>query len=161
CWGLQVGQLTRRSLLGGALAGGGALLVPRATRALAGQPDGDVFTLALRGPGPLRTPRAFDMVGVEWDAPEPVHIELRARTRRSNLYAGGQSAAIVRSICLFHRNVHGWNDIGYNFLVDRYGQIFEGRGGGIDEPLAGAQAGGYNLSSTGVAVIGTFDFGLP
>jgi hypothetical protein len=62
----------------------------------------------------------------------------------------------VQAICLFHKDVNGWNDIGYNFLVDRFGQIFEGRKGGIDEPIVGAQAGGYNLASTGVGVLGNF-----
>ena len=85
-----------------------------------------------------------------------VDVAFVHHTAGSNYYSRSQSAAIVRSICLFHRNVHGWNDIGYNFLVDRYGRVFEGRGGGIDEALAGAQAGGYNLASTGIAVIGTF-----
>src|SRR5205814_6559659 len=79
----------------------------------------------------------------------------------ANYYTRGQSAAIVRAICLFHRNVHGWNDIGYNFVVDRYGQVFEGRAGGIDEPLAGWQGGGYNLLSTGVALLGTFSYTSP
>jgi uncharacterized protein with LGFP repeats len=82
-------------------------------------------------------------------------------TDSASYYGPGQSAAMVRSICLFHRNVHGWNDLGYNFLVDRYGQIFEGRAGGIDEPLAGAQAGGYNLVSSGIAMLGTFSYSTP
>ncbi|MFL5893843.1 MAG: peptidoglycan recognition protein, partial [Thermoleophilaceae bacterium] len=86
-----------------------------------------------------------------------VDVAFVHHTAGANFYGRRQSAAIVRAICLFHRNVRGWNDVGYNFLVDRYGQIFEGRAGGIDEPLAGAQAGGYNLVSTGIAMIGTFD----
>jgi N-acetylmuramoyl-L-alanine amidase len=57
---------------------------------------------------------------------------------------------------VFHRYVKGWHDIGYNFVIDLYGRIFEARAGGIDEPVVGAQAGGYNLASTGVAVLGTF-----
>src|SRR5262249_12855258 len=60
------------------------------------------------------------------------------------------------AIFLFHRDVRGWNDIGYNFVVDLFGRIFEARAGGIDEPVVGAQAGGYNLVSTGVAVLGDF-----
>jgi hypothetical protein len=73
-----------------------------------------------------------------------------------NGYGPGQSAAIVLAICRFHRDDRGWEDIGYNFLVDRYGQIFEGRAGGIDRPVRGAQVRGFNDVSTGVANIGTF-----
>jgi hypothetical protein len=74
----------------------------------------------------------------------------------ANDYGPQDSAAIVLAICRYHRNTNGWRDIGYNFLVDRYGQIFEGRAGGIDQPVIGAQAQGYNSVSTGVANIGTF-----
>jgi hypothetical protein len=77
-------------------------------------------------------------------------------TDNLNGYGRGQSAAIVLAICRFHRDTRGWGDIGYNFLVDRYGQIFEGRAGGIDRPVVGAQVKGFNLVSTGVANIGTF-----
>jgi hypothetical protein len=68
---------------------------------------------------------------------------------------------MVRSICLFHKYGNGWNDIGYNFVVDRYGQIFEARAGGVDEAIVGAQAGGYNVYSTGVALLGNFSGGGP
>jgi hypothetical protein len=77
-------------------------------------------------------------------------------TVNANDYGPGDSAAIVRAICRYHRTTKGWRDIGYNFLVDRYGQIFEGREGGIDQAVIGAQAQGYNGVSTGVANIGTF-----
>jgi uncharacterized protein with LGFP repeats len=77
-------------------------------------------------------------------------------TVSSNSYGPSQSAGMVRSICLFHKYGNGWNDIGYNFVVDRYGQIFEARAGGVDETIVGAQAGGYNVYSTGVALLGTF-----
>jgi len=77
-------------------------------------------------------------------------------TVNANTYTAADSAAIVLSICRYHRNENGWRDIGYNFLVDRYGQIFEGRAGGIDQAAIGAQAQGYNGVSTGVANLGTF-----
>jgi uncharacterized protein with LGFP repeats len=63
---------------------------------------------------------------------------------------------MLRAIYVFHRYVRGWDDIGYNFVIDLYGRIFEARAGGIDEPVVGAQAGGYNLVSTGVAILGEF-----
>jgi hypothetical protein len=63
---------------------------------------------------------------------------------------------MVLAICRYHRNSNGWNDIGYNFLVDKYGRIFEGRAGGIDAPVIGAQAQGYNSESTGIANLGTY-----
>jgi hypothetical protein len=78
-----------------------------------------------------------------------------------NNYSRSQSAAVVLGVCLFHRNGNGWNDMGYNFLVDRYGQVFEGRAGGIDQPVVGAQAGGFNVPSTGVSVIGDFSRVVP
>ena len=62
--------------------------------------------------------------------------------------------AIIRSIYTYHVRSNGWNDIGYNFLVDAYGRVFEGRAGGIDQPVIGAHTLGFNTGSVGIAVIG-------
>jgi hypothetical protein len=77
-------------------------------------------------------------------------------TVNANDYGPEDSAAIVLGIARYHRDHNGWNDLGYNFVVDQYGQIFEGRAGGIDLAIVGAQAQGFNSVSTGVALIGTF-----
>lgn len=82
-------------------------------------------------------------------------------TAGSNSYAIEDSAAIVKGIQLYHVKANGWDDIGYNFLVDRYGRVFEGRGGGVDRNVVGAHAEGFNTGSVGVAVIGTYSSGAP
>jgi len=77
-------------------------------------------------------------------------------TAGRNGYSPAESAAIVRGIELFHVKGNGWNDIGYNFLVDKYGTVFEGRGGGVDRNVVGAHAEGFNTGSVGVALIGDY-----
>ena len=67
-----------------------------------------------------------------------------------------QSAAIVRGIQAYHVNSNGWDDIGYNFLVDPFGQVFEGRRGGITKNVVGAHAQGFNTGSVGVSLLGTY-----
>jgi len=85
-----------------------------------------------------------------------VHVAIVHHTAGSNSYTAAQSAGIVRAIYLYHVQGNGWNDIGYNFLVDKYGQIFEGRYGGITRAVIGAHAMGFNVGTVGVAVIGNY-----
>jgi len=72
-----------------------------------------------------------------------------------------QSAAIVRGIQVYHVLGNGWDDIGYNFLVDRFGQVFEGRWGGVERNVIGAHAQGFNTGSVGIAVIGSYGGAAP
>ncbi|HZR91075.1 MAG TPA: FlgD immunoglobulin-like domain containing protein [Gaiellaceae bacterium] len=85
-----------------------------------------------------------------------VRLVIVHHTATPNGYTAAQTAAIVRAIDLYHVKANGWDDIGYNFLVDRYGQVFEGRSGGITRNVIGAHALGFNTGSVGVSVIGNF-----
>jgi uncharacterized protein with LGFP repeats len=80
-------------------------------------------------------------------------------TASGDSYGPQDVPEIIRSIYTFHRGSQGWDDIGYQFLVDRYGTIYEGRLGGIDQAVVGAQTQGFNHESVGVAAIGTYPSG--
>jgi hypothetical protein len=77
-------------------------------------------------------------------------------TAGTNDYTKLQAPAIVRGIELYHVKGNGWNDIGYNALVDRFGTVYEGRYGGIDRNVVGAHAKGFNTGSFGIAVMGNY-----
>jgi hypothetical protein len=72
-----------------------------------------------------------------------------------------QAEQQVRAVYAFHVNGRGWSDIGYNFVVDRFGDIFEGRAGSITKSVLGAHTGGFNTSTMGVAALGTFTTATP
>jgi hypothetical protein len=80
-----------------------------------------------------------------------VHVH---HTVSLNDYSPTEARAMVLAICRFHRNSNGWDDIGYNALVDKYGVLYEGRSGGLDQPVIGAQAQGFNSETAGIASIG-------
>ena len=77
-------------------------------------------------------------------------------TAGTNSYTRLQAPAVVRAIEVYHVKGNGWNDIGYNALVDRFGTVYEGRCGGIDRNVVGAHAKGFNTGSFGIAVMGDF-----
>jgi hypothetical protein len=85
-------------------------------------------------------------------------------TVSTNAYAAGAVSGIIRGIYAFHTRAaaaggNGWCDIGYNFLVDRFGRTFEGRAGGITSTVVGAHTGGFNSRTIGVSAIGNFATG--
>ena len=82
-------------------------------------------------------------------------------TDTTNSYTKSQSAGIVRGIYAYHTNSRGYCDIAYNFLIDKYGQIFEGRNGGVTNNVIGAHTGGYNYGTVGVALLGNFSTARP
>ncbi|MCA5892758.1 N-acetylmuramoyl-L-alanine amidase [Isoptericola sp. NEAU-Y5] len=79
----------------------------------------------------------------------------------TNSYRESQSAALVRGIYAYHTRSRGWPDIGYQFLVDKYGNIFEGRKKSRYDNPVGAQAGGYNTGTIGISAMGNFETARP
>ena len=86
----------------------------------------------------------------------PVKVIFVHHTAGTNNYSCADSPAIIRSIQAYQVLSRGWNDIGYNFLVDKCGTLFEGRRGGVTRPVLGAHTYGFNTDSAGVAVLGTY-----
>lgn len=87
-----------------------------------------------------------------------VHIH---HTASSNDYAQADVPGIIRGMYRYHTKSLGWFDIGYNFLVDKYGGMWVGRSGGKGKLVRGAHTLGFNHNSTGIAVIGNFEEATP
>jgi len=68
-------------------------------------------------------------------------------------------AAMVRAVYYYHAVTRGWGDIGYNYLIDRLGNIYEGRKGG--ESVVGGHDFGFNEGSVGISLIGDFQAEAP
>jgi hypothetical protein len=77
-------------------------------------------------------------------------------------------AATVRAIYRYHAVEQGWGDVGYNFLIDEAGHVYEGRHAGASpvgttptgqdadgDGVTAAHAYGYNAGTVGIALLGT------
>jgi hypothetical protein len=82
-------------------------------------------------------------------------------TVNANTYTSAQVPALLRGIYAYHTQSRGWRDIGYNYLVDRFGRIWEGRYGGVGSPVVGAHTLGYNEVSFAMSAIGNYDIAAP
>lgn len=82
-------------------------------------------------------------------------------TAGANNYSQAEAAGIVRGIYKYHTAVLGWGDIGYNALVDKYGNIYEGRYGGLTKNVQGAHAGGFNKGTFGISMMGDYSTAHP
>lgn len=87
---------------------------------------------------------------------EDVRYGIVHHTAGSNNYSQADAWKQVLGVCKYHRHTLGWDDIGYNILVDKYGAVYEGRAGGLEHPVVGAHAAGFNAGSVGVSTLGCF-----
>jgi putative cell wall-binding protein len=90
------------------------------------------------------------------DYSDDIKMAVVHHTASRNDYTSAESAAIIRGIYDFHVHTNHWCDVAYSFFVDRFGQIFEGRYGGVERTAIGGHTSGFNTVATGVAVIGDF-----
>jgi hypothetical protein len=163
----RLGALTAESAAASAvnadLAPLGATVIPALTR------KETVERLANAAPGvkPYIGPRPRIVTRAGWGADEKLRErDFRYTTRVSaafvhhtasgNNYKCAQAPSVIRSIYRYHVVSSGWRDIGYNFLVDKCGNIYEGRAGGVAKPVMGAHTLGFNTNSMGVAVLGSY-----
>ncbi|MEU8522714.1 peptidoglycan recognition protein [Streptomyces sp. NPDC048577] len=82
-------------------------------------------------------------------------------TVTGNRYTCKQAPSILRGIYRYHVKSLRWRDFGYNFAVDKCGNIYEGRAGGVTRAVLGAHTRGFNTNSMGIAVLGTYGSATP
>src|SRR6478609_5225421 len=118
------------------------------------------------------TPRPVIYSRAQWGADErmrsksslhygDVHAGFVHHTVNANTYTRAEVPALLRSIYAYHVKVRGWSDIGYNYLIDRFGRIWEGRYGGIDRAVVGAHTLGFNDDSFAASAIGNYEVARP
>ncbi|MCW2925703.1 MAG: N-acetylmuramoyl-L-alanine amidase [Thermoleophilia bacterium] len=132
----------RMRALAGAVLGAGEPTLARATALAPG-----IRSRSAWGAAPARNPAIYA------DAARGVVIH---HTDSTNSYACSQVPALLRGFQRYHQRTMGWNDIGYNFLVDRCGGVWEGRAGGLTRAVIGAHTAGFNTGTVGISLIGDF-----
>ena len=125
---------------------------------------------ATRGAGGA-TPRPAIYSRAQWGADERLRSGFAGygevqgsfvhHTVNANDYSRAEVPAILRSIYAYHTQSQGWSDVGYNYLVDRFGRVWEGRWGGIGRPVIGAHTLDYNEKSFAMSAIGNFETAPP
>jgi hypothetical protein len=136
----------------------------------AGTSDTSEGELSLRASVTAPKPKIFSRA--QWgadesmrDAPSLHYYEVHAgfvhHTVNANDYTRAQVPSIIRGIYAYHTRSQGWSDIGYNFLVDKFGRVWEGRYGGVDRPVVGAHTLGYNDNAFAASAIGNFETARP
>lgn len=136
---------------------------PRATNVHQGSKDSDLNLVASTyTSSPTIHSRAqwgADEALREQTAPSyrTIHGGFVHHTAGTNAYTEADVPSIIRGIYEFHVTTRGYRDVGYNFFIDKFGRIWEGRHGGVALPVEGAHTSGYNYDSFGASALGCFD----
>ncbi|MEU6138630.1 FG-GAP-like repeat-containing protein [Nocardioides sp. NPDC047086] len=86
-----------------------------------------------------------------------IHGGFVHHTAGTNDYTEADVPSIIQGIYAYHVQTNGWRDVGYNFFIDKFGRIWEGRNGGVAMPVEGAHTSGYNTDSFAASALGNFE----
>ena len=149
------------------------LIDPGSPSTAAPQPDADAETDTV-DPESLESAAAARpaiMSRAQWGADEslrgtpPEYGQVNGafvhHTVNANDYSEGEVPGLIRSIYLYHVRSRGWSDLGYNFIIDRFGRIWEGRYGGVDRAVIGAHTLGYNDDAFAASALGNYEDAAP
>lgn len=127
----------------------GASVISTVQAATLGAPQPTIITRAEWGADETRR-RASPRYGSE------AKVGFIHHTASKNDYTPEQSAQQVRNLYQWFTGGLKYSDIAYNFLLDRFGRLYEGRAGGLDKPVVGGHTAGFNQDTFAVAVMGDF-----
>ncbi|NEB35666.1 peptidoglycan recognition protein [Streptomyces sp. SID14515] len=140
----------------------GASVIPALTKA-----ETEEAANVAAGAKPYIGPRPKIVTRKGWGADEKLRERQFAYTKTvkaafvhhsatGNNYTCKQAPSVLRSIYRYHVKSSGWRDFGYNFAVDKCGNIYEGRAGGVTKAVLGAHTLGFNTNTMGIAVLGSY-----
>jgi hypothetical protein len=123
------------------------------------------FTSAVAAVAVPAATRPSIVTRAQWGAAAPTCVMGTAplvgavlhHTADSNSYSTqAQAMSLIRNDQRYHMQSRGWCDLGYNFVVDKWGTIYEGRAGSLTSSVIGVHAGGFNTGTVGIAMLGTY-----
>ncbi|WP_225882378.1 peptidoglycan recognition protein family protein [Streptomyces aureocirculatus] len=169
---LMTAEAAAASAVNAELAPMGAAVIPELDKAATEAYLADAYGTDAARAKPYIGPRPRIVTRRGWGADESLRERNFAYTRTvkaaflhhsatGNNYRCSQSPSVLRSIYRYHVKSSGWRDFGYNFAVDKCGNIYEGRAGGVAKAVLGAHTLGFNTNSMGIAVIGSFTTAIP
>lgn len=109
------------------------------------------FTINSRASWGARAPKSTPSI-----ASSGLRMAVVHHTAGSNSYTAAQVPGVIRGMQAYHMDTQKWSDLGYNFVVDKFGGLWEGRAGGTSNAVVGAHAGGFNTGTVGVSVMGDY-----